>query len=233
MKTIALSLIACSSAMFLTGCGGLTGFANAHTDFACADISGKPSCKTISDIYNEDNSINTGSRNAREEEAKGKFIPASNKEEKCPGGCTKSNILTASGEAVQTSAISTPLEKVVVKTKAAGSAEIEEVAVSIGQEAYPSPVDYAVIAPAVPWRKPETILRVWMAPFTDQNGDLHDQRYLYVKVVEASWSAPALDEMAKARSPFRPVYPLSVQKEEETPPKKENPLNFLKAANAS
>ncbi len=87
--------------------------------------------------------------------------------------------------------------------------------------------EFAVISPAIPWRQPETIFRVWLAPFTDAQGDLHDQRYLYVKVLDAEWSSPSVDELAKSRSPFRPVYPLSSGKEEAPAPKNGNPLNFF------
>jgi conjugal transfer pilus assembly protein TraV len=48
-------------------------------------------------------------------------------------------------------------------------------------------------APTVgtPLRSPERILRVWVAPFEDADGDLHDQRYLYLTVYRGQWSIEA------------------------------------------
>ena len=40
MKRHSLIVSAVSAALLLSGCGSLTGFSNAKTDFACADLSG-------------------------------------------------------------------------------------------------------------------------------------------------------------------------------------------------
>ena len=50
MRTTAL-LTCLLPAVLLTGCGSLTGFSNAQTDFSCGDLTGKPSCRNISDVY--------------------------------------------------------------------------------------------------------------------------------------------------------------------------------------
>jgi conjugal transfer pilus assembly protein TraV len=42
-----------------------------------------------------------------------------------------------------------------------------------------------------PLRTPERIVRVWMAPFEDAEGDLHDQKYFYVTVTPGSWTIEA------------------------------------------
>ena len=47
MKRHSLIVSAVSAALLLSGCGSLTGFSNAKTDFACADLSGGPSCLSL------------------------------------------------------------------------------------------------------------------------------------------------------------------------------------------
>lgn len=58
-----------------------------------------------------------------------------------------------------------------------------------------------------PLRTPERILRVWLAPFEDQDNDLHDQKYFYVTVNSGSWTIEA--NRVNIRSRFQQVYPLS------------------------
>lgn len=58
-----------------------------------------------------------------------------------------------------------------------------------------------------PLRTPERILRVWLAPFEDQEGDLHDQKYFYVTVNSGAWTIEA--NRVNIRSRFQQVYPLS------------------------
>ena len=55
MKRLSLIVSAVSAALILSGCGSLTGFSNAKTDFACADLSGGPSCRNISQVYDGNN----------------------------------------------------------------------------------------------------------------------------------------------------------------------------------
>ncbi len=55
MKRLSLIVSAVSAALMLSGCGSLTGFSNAKTDFACADLSEGPSCRNISQVYEENN----------------------------------------------------------------------------------------------------------------------------------------------------------------------------------
>ena len=55
MKRLSLIVSSFSATLMLSGCGSLTGFSNAKTDFACADLSGGPSCRNISQVYEENN----------------------------------------------------------------------------------------------------------------------------------------------------------------------------------
>lgn len=50
-----------------------------------------------------------------------------------------------------------------------------------------------------PLRSPERILRLWIRPFEDADGDLHDQRYVYVTVNRGVWSIDAANDAIKSQ----------------------------------
>ena len=58
-----------------------------------------------------------------------------------------------------------------------------------------------------PLRTPERILRVWLAPYEDSEGDLHDQKYLYVQVNKGQWTIEA--NKVQIRNKYRQIRPLS------------------------
>lgn len=53
---------------------------------------------------------------------------------------------------------------------------------------------------------PPVVLRVWIAPWKDAQGDLHDQQYMYTIVKEGDWKLTSMEQRIK--SEFKPVYPL-------------------------
>lgn len=57
-----------------------------------------------------------------------------------------------------------------------------------------------------PMRTPERVLRVWMAPYTDSEGDLHDQNYFYVTVAAGQWLIEA--NRSNIRREFQSITPL-------------------------
>ena len=145
MKRLSLIVSAVSAALILSGCGSLTGFSNAKTDFACADLSGGPSCRNISQVYDGNNPTTPVVLAASEEDFVQPFFePNQAKDAQEPK----------------------------TEPSAASGAQVSDVS------AVERTSDFVTIVPARPWRKPETVLRVWLAPFHDKLGDLHDQRYL-------------------------------------------------------
>jgi conjugal transfer pilus assembly protein TraV len=58
-----------------------------------------------------------------------------------------------------------------------------------------------------PLRTPVRVLRIWMAPYEDQDGDLHDQQYFYVTVNTGDWAIEA--NRLNILTRFQHVYPLS------------------------
>lgn len=209
MRTIAL-LTCLLPAVLLTGCGSLTGFSNAQTDFSCGDLTGKPSCRNISDVYAQTQKEAKDAQNLQ--------VPAAFATQAEELKFVQPYFEPNREQATKGSASAPSPEEALLKAERQAASAVSPIT---------SP-NFAVISPASPWRSPETIFRVWMAPFTDIEGDLHDQRYMYVKVLNAGWSVPTIDEMAKPRSPYRPVYPLSQDKTPEPSPKKPNPLDVLK-----
>lgn len=69
-----------------------------------------------------------------------------------------------------------------------------------------------------PLLTPARVLRVWVAPFEDEQADLHDQHFLYIVVNNARWAIEANQTAIKAQ--FRQVHPLrAVDKDSSTPAK--------------
>ncbi len=195
MKRLSLIVSAVSATLMLSGCGSLTGFSNANTDFACADLSGGPSCRNISQVYEENNPTTPVVLAASEEDFVQPFFEPNQ---------TKSN----------------PEVK----------AEPAEVSVERTQtSAVERTSDFVTIVPARPWRKPETVLRVWLAPFHDKLGDLHDQRYLYVRLENGGWTTDSVNELVSSSRLSKPVYPLSSDKPQDPNEAKREKLKQLPA----
>lgn len=195
MKRLSLIVSAVSATLMLSGCGSLTGFSNANTDFACADLSGGPSCRNISQVYEENNPTSPVVLAASEEDFVQPFFEPNQ---------TKSN----------------PEVK----------AEPAEVSVERTQtSAVERTSDFVTIVPARPWRKPETVLRVWLAPFHDKLGDLHDQRYLYVRLENGGWTTDSVNELVSSSRLSKPVYPVSSDQPQDPNEAKREKLKQLPA----
>lgn len=59
-----------------------------------------------------------------------------------------------------------------------------------------------------PLRTPEQVVRIWMAPFEDTDGDLHDQKYIYLTLNSGQWQLDAIRTGVK-RPVFQQVRPIS------------------------
>lgn len=195
MKRLSLIVSAVSAALILSGCGSLTGFSNAKTDFACADLSGGPSCRNISQVYDGNNPTTPVVLAASEEDFVQPFIEP-NQTKSSPE--VKAEPAEVSVERAQTSAVE--------RTS-----------------------DFVTIVPARPWRKPETVFRVWLAPFHDKLGDLHDQRYLYVRLENGGWTTDSVNELVSSSRLSKPVYPLSSDQPQDPNEAKREKLKQLPA----
>lgn len=69
------------------------------------------------------------------------------------------------------------------------------------------------LSSGTPVRISPLILRVWVAPWEDSEGDLHDQHYLYAVINQGRWKIETNREQIKSQ--FRPVYPLKNKNRDE------------------
>lgn len=84
-----------------------------------------------------------------------------------------------------------------------------------------SPRDMKAPESGMPIRQPPLVLRVWVAPYEDDSGDLHDQSYFYTMIHSGKWMIEA--NRTKISNQFRPTYPLKQKNQQEeadkNPPK--------------
>lgn len=82
---------------------------------------------------------------------------------------------------------------------------------------YFSPRDLTTPNSGDPIRMAPLVLRVWIAPWEDTDGDLHDQHYLYTVVHQGKWLIESNQQ--QIRDAFKPVFPLkgNNQSSEERP----------------
>lgn len=87
-----------------------------------------------------------------------------------------------------------------------------------------SPRDMNAATSGMPVRQPPLVLRVWIAPYEDESGDLHDQSFFYTMVHSGKWMIEA--NRNSIATQFRPIYPLqkSGDSASEPVPKDKQPL---------
>lgn len=87
-----------------------------------------------------------------------------------------------------------------------------------------SPRDMVAEHSGMPVRQPPLVLRVWMAPYEDDDKDLHDQSYFYTVINSGRWMIEA--NTTALSNQYRPIYPLSrsTKVEPDTVEKKQEPL---------
>jgi conjugal transfer pilus assembly protein TraV len=85
-----------------------------------------------------------------------------------------------------------------------------------GEKKKMSPRDMLATFSGQPIREPPLVLRIWMAPYEDRDGDLHDQSYFYTQVHNGRWLIEATQQ--RLATQYRPVYPLNRQIDSEQKP---------------
>jgi conjugal transfer pilus assembly protein TraV len=69
-----------------------------------------------------------------------------------------------------------------------------------------SPRNLSAISTGFPLRTPDRVLRIWVAPYEDEEGALNDQKYVYLTVEKGSWQIEANRKAIQV--PFKQIYPL-------------------------
>jgi conjugal transfer pilus assembly protein TraV len=59
----------------------------------------------------------------------------------------------------------------------------------------------------MPLRVQEKVLRVWMAPFEDEDGSLHDQKFIFMAIARGSWQIES-NRINPLNNGFKQVFPL-------------------------
>lgn len=92
------------------------------------------------------------------------------------------------------------------------------------QDGKVSPKDMAAQYSGMPVRQPPLVLRIWMSPYEDETGDLHDQSYFYTMVHSGKWMIEA--NRRAVTNQYMPIYPLnrSTQSDQGQSEKETHPL---------
>jgi conjugal transfer pilus assembly protein TraV len=67
-----------------------------------------------------------------------------------------------------------------------------------------SPAYMRAIHSGEPLRQAPLVLRIWVAPFEDEDGDLHDQSIFYTQVHDGRWMIDSTQALIRAQ--YRPLY---------------------------
>lgn len=172
----------------LAGCASMSGL-DAQSDFACKAPKGV-SCASITAVHAN---ANAGTLPAQQRSAKQEDKSAEE------GGATQ----TASAPRAVAVTYATPAPLPTAPGAAPGGVGVV------------SPAAMNAPSSGTPLRTAERILRVWVAPFEDSDGDFHDQRYMYVTVNRGQWTVERV--RAAIRNQYQMVRPLSKEKESAEP----------------
>lgn len=88
----------------------------------------------------------------------------------------------------------------------AGEAKAEAGLIPVAALPVVSPADMATPTSGDPVRVAPRVLRVWIAPWEDSDGDLHDQHYIYTVVQKGKWAIETTQDAITSQ--YRPVFPL-------------------------
>ena len=69
-----------------------------------------------------------------------------------------------------------------------------------------SPRQLPTLSTGMPLRIPERILRIWVAPYEDEEGALNDQKYIYLTVQKGAWQVEA--NKLNVQRNYKQIYPL-------------------------
>lgn len=92
-----------------------------------------------------------------------------------------------------------------------------------------SPRSLSAITTGFPLRTPDRVLRIWVAPYEDEEGALNDQKYVYLTVEKGGWQIEANRKAIQV--PFKQIYPLGRGREEK--PEVDNRANSRSQAQSA
>lgn len=198
-----LGLLASGAALvsMLQGCGSLSGL-DSEGKFACKAPDGV-TCMSVSGIY------------------------ANSKVNNLPGMRKREVVGAQPGAQAGAAVEGASQAKGGRKSEYDYNAPDNNLAMAAGTPASPK----TMLAPhsGAPMRTPERVLRVWMAPYMDAEGDLNDQKYFYVTIQGGQWLIEA--NRANIRKEFQQITPLqrTVSKQKDAAPSPEQQAQQMMA----
>lgn len=187
-KTLTLASLV-SSSVLLTGCGSLTGL-NANDDFSCPMRPGVQ-CRSLSDTY-QDSVL----RRTPDQLEKDRAIEVSSLNANTPNPPLGSAVTTTDGTPVPAEAVvSKPMATVATDKNpnqlAKHNAEQPTVETTPLGVTKPKQKARPVLRPMshTPARVPEVIVTIWMAPWTDDEGDFHEGEKIHARAFDARWAS--------------------------------------------
>lgn len=187
-KTLTLASVV-SSSVLLTGCGSLTGL-NANDDFSCPMRPGVQ-CRSLSDTY-QDSIL----RRTPDHQEKDRAIEVSSSNTPTTNPPLASAVSTTDGNPVPAEAVPTEARAIHATDKTP-----DQVAHQTAQQPTVETTPLGVTKPKqkarpvlrpmshTPARVPEVIVTIWMAPWTDDEGDFHEGEKIHARAFDARWAS--------------------------------------------
>lgn len=181
--------LACVFVALIPGCTSLTGL-NATDSFSCPKAAGV-SCSSLHETYE----MNAAGLLPHQRAEEAPVIAAHQPEESMPEEAhprvekveVRSPVASASG----TTNVDSVVEKEVPPKTRENSPAPEGKELQVHESApHLEPRNAEHFFAAAPQRRPEEIIRITIAPWTDSDGDLHEGHRLYMRVKEAFWMTP-------------------------------------------
>lgn len=102
-------------------------------------------------------------------------------------------------------ATSPPASSRAVTSAAEPSGASREAGILAGTMGVATAEDGADRTESLPLRLPPRVLRLWIRPWEDSDGDLHDQAYSYVQIDSGRWRTDHVEQLLRqAAMPIRP-----------------------------
>ena len=187
-KTLTLASVV-SSSVLLTGCGSLTGL-NANDDFSCPMRPGVQ-CRSLSDTYQDSVLRRTPDQQEKDRAIEGSSLNANTPNPPLASAVTTTDGAPVPAEAVvskSTSSLATDKNPNQLPQQNAQQPTVETTPLGVTK---PKQKARPVLRPMshTPARVPEVIVTIWMAPWTDDEGDFHEGEKIHARAFDARWAS--------------------------------------------
>lgn len=187
-KTLTLASVV-SSSVLLTGCGSLTGL-NANDDFSCPMRPGVQ-CRSLSDTYQDSVLRRTPDQIEKDRAIEASSLSANTSNTPLASAVTTTDGAPVPAEAVvskSTGSLATDKNPNQLAKHNAEQPTVETTPLGVTK---PKQKARPVLRPMshTPARVPEVIVTIWMAPWTDDEGDFHEGEKIHARAFDARWAS--------------------------------------------